>query len=53
VDENAEDDAMDIRDIEFRMTNDAARIQALISGSSASSGRDLVMLKVIHHVPIK
>ncbi|KOB74083.1 ATP-dependent RNA helicase [Operophtera brumata] len=36
---------MDIKDIEFRMTNDASRIQALISGASASSGRDLIMLK--------
>ncbi|KAL4710992.1 hypothetical protein ACJJTC_017957, partial [Scirpophaga incertulas] len=47
VDENAEDDALDIRDIEFRMTNDASRIQSLITGSSASSGRDLVMLKIV------
>ncbi|KAJ8714474.1 hypothetical protein PYW07_002699 [Mythimna separata] len=49
VDENtnADDDVIDIRDVEFRMTNDAARIQSLIAGSSASSGRDLVMLKVV------
>ncbi|KAM3961684.1 LOW QUALITY PROTEIN: putative ATP-dependent RNA helicase DHX34 [Aphomia sociella] len=48
VDEKDNDkDAMDIRDIEFRMTNDAGRIRALISGSSASSGRDLIMLKVV------
>ncbi|KAJ0175217.1 hypothetical protein K1T71_009358 [Dendrolimus kikuchii] len=42
-----EDNALDIRDIEFRMTNDAKRIQSLISGASASSGRDLIMLKVV------
>lgn len=45
-DKNEEDDVMDIRDIEFRMTNDAGRIRALVSGASASSGRDLIMLKV-------
>ncbi|XP_013142915.1 PREDICTED: uncharacterized protein LOC106106801 [Papilio polytes] len=48
VDDKTEDDnVLDIRDIEFHMTNDAQRIRALISGSSASSGRDLIMLKVI------
>lgn len=45
--ENEDDNVFDIRDIEFRMSNDAQRIQALISGSSASSGRDLVMLKIV------
>ncbi|XP_050561836.1 probable ATP-dependent RNA helicase DHX34 isoform X2 [Spodoptera frugiperda] len=48
VDENANDDEdIDIRDVEFRLTNDAQRIQSLIAGSSASSGRDLVMLKLV------
>ncbi|XP_063627218.1 probable ATP-dependent RNA helicase DHX34 isoform X1 [Cydia splendana] len=48
VDENAdEDNSLDIRDIEFRMTNDAQRIHSLISGASASSGRDLITLKVV------
>ncbi|CAG4935037.1 unnamed protein product [Colias eurytheme] len=48
VDEKGDDDnIMDIRDIEFRLTNDASRIQALISGASANSGRDLVMLKIV------
>ncbi|CAK1542274.1 unnamed protein product [Leptosia nina] len=48
VDEKADDDnVMDIRDIEFRLSNDANRIQALINGSSASSGRDLAMLKIV------
>ncbi|XP_045775996.1 probable ATP-dependent RNA helicase DHX34 isoform X1 [Maniola jurtina] len=48
IDEKDNDDnTMDIRDIEFRMTNDATRIRALINGSSASSGRDLIMLKVV------
>ncbi|XP_049871355.1 probable ATP-dependent RNA helicase DHX34 [Pectinophora gossypiella] len=48
VDEKDEEDgALDIRDIEFRMTNDAKRIQALISGASTSSGRDLIMLKIV------
>ncbi|XP_068622478.1 probable ATP-dependent RNA helicase DHX34 [Battus philenor] len=48
VEDKPEDDkVLDIRDIEFRMTNDAQRIRALISGSSASSGRDLIMLKMV------
>lgn len=48
VDENAqEDNSIDIRDVEFRMTNDASRIRALISGASSSSGRDLVTLKLV------
>lgn len=42
-----EDSAIDIRDIEFRMTNDAGRIQALISSSNPSSGRDLITLKLV------
>ncbi|CAK1581156.1 unnamed protein product [Parnassius mnemosyne] len=42
-----EDNVLDIRDIEFRMTNDAQRIRALISGASASSGRDLITLKIV------
>ncbi|GBP85155.1 Probable ATP-dependent RNA helicase DHX34 [Eumeta japonica] len=42
-----EDAAIDIRDIEFRMTNDASRIQALIAGTTTSSGRDLVILKLV------
>lgn len=42
-----EDDGVpDLRDIEFRLSNDSSRIHSLITGSSASSGRDLVMLKV-------
>ncbi|XP_041981061.1 probable ATP-dependent RNA helicase DHX34 [Aricia agestis] len=47
VEEDKEDNELDIKDIEFRMTNDAGRIRALISGASASSGRDLIMLKVV------
>ncbi|XP_013140316.1 PREDICTED: probable ATP-dependent RNA helicase DHX34 [Papilio polytes] len=48
VDDKTEDDnILDIRDIEFHMTNDAQRIRALISGSSASCGRDLIMLKIV------
>ncbi|XP_052742483.1 probable ATP-dependent RNA helicase DHX34 isoform X2 [Bicyclus anynana] len=48
VDEKDNDDeVMDIRDIEFRMTNDANRIRSLINGSSANSGRDLIMLKSV------
>nr|XP_049702650.1 probable ATP-dependent RNA helicase DHX34 isoform X1 [Helicoverpa armigera] len=49
VDENTndDDDVIDIRDVEFRLTNDAQRIQSLIAGSSTSSGRDLVMLKIV------
>ncbi|XP_061379592.1 probable ATP-dependent RNA helicase DHX34 [Danaus plexippus] len=42
-----DDDVIDVRDIEFRMTNDAARIRALISGASTSGGQDLVMLKIV------
>ncbi|KAF9407084.1 hypothetical protein HW555_012772 [Spodoptera exigua] len=48
IDDNGnEDEDIDIRDVEFRLTNDAQRIQSLIAGSSASSGRDLVMLKLV------
>ncbi|XP_050349879.1 probable ATP-dependent RNA helicase DHX34 [Nymphalis io] len=47
IDDKDEDNAVDIRDIEFRMTNDAGRIRALINGSSTNSGRDLIMLKLI------
>ncbi|XP_053611726.1 probable ATP-dependent RNA helicase DHX34 isoform X2 [Plodia interpunctella] len=47
AEETNEDSTIDIRDIEFRMSNDAGRIRELISGSSASSGRDLVMLKMV------
>ncbi|CAH0725008.1 unnamed protein product, partial [Brenthis ino] len=45
--DDRDDDKIDIRDIEFRMTNDAARIRALINGSSTNSGRDLIMLKSV------
>ncbi|CAH0399530.1 unnamed protein product [Chilo suppressalis] len=47
VDDKGEDDTMDIRDIEFRLSNDAGRIRSLITGASASSGRDLITLKVV------
>ncbi|CAB3244042.1 unnamed protein product [Arctia plantaginis] len=44
---NEDDDIPDLRDIEFRLSNDSSRIHSLITGSSTSSGRDLVMLKVV------
>ncbi|CAH2087005.1 unnamed protein product [Euphydryas editha] len=47
IDDKDEDNTVDIRDIEFRMTNDASRIRALINGSSTNSGRDLIMLKLV------
>ncbi|XP_046966697.1 probable ATP-dependent RNA helicase DHX34 [Vanessa cardui] len=47
VDDKDEDGAVDIRDIEFRLTNDAGRMRALINGASTNSGRDLIMLKLI------
>ncbi|CAF4825543.1 unnamed protein product [Pieris macdunnoughi] len=45
--DDKDDNSMDIRDIEFRLSNDANRIQSLINGSSTSSGRDLAMLKIV------
>ncbi|XP_045450115.1 probable ATP-dependent RNA helicase DHX34 [Melitaea cinxia] len=47
VDDKDDDNIVDIRDIEFRMTNDSSRIRALINGSSTNSGRDLIMLKLV------
>ncbi|KAL0870455.1 hypothetical protein ABMA27_005452 [Loxostege sticticalis] len=47
VDDKAESDVLDIKDIEFRMTHDAARIRALLSGANASGGRDLSVLKIV------
>ncbi|XP_060804525.1 probable ATP-dependent RNA helicase DHX34 [Amyelois transitella] len=40
-------DALDIRDIEFRLCHDAGRVRALIAGASAAAGRDLITLKVV------
>ncbi|KAF4533012.1 hypothetical protein B566_EDAN000703 [Ephemera danica] len=42
-----EDETVDIKDVEFRLGNDAAQLKDLLSGSAANSYRDLMMLKVI------
>ncbi|XP_022185424.2 probable ATP-dependent RNA helicase DHX34 [Nilaparvata lugens] len=41
------DGPIDIRDIDFRLSNDSRQVQSLVSGSTASSHRDLTLLKVI------
>ncbi|XP_065221924.1 probable ATP-dependent RNA helicase DHX34 [Planococcus citri] len=42
-----EDTSTDIRDIEFRMRNNPSQVQNLLDGSTATSYKDLMMLKVI------
>ncbi|XP_063829961.1 probable ATP-dependent RNA helicase DHX34 [Ostrinia nubilalis] len=46
-DKDDTNDTLDIRDIEFKMTHDAGRIRSLLSGASASGGRDLIVLKIV------
>ncbi|XP_013779441.2 probable ATP-dependent RNA helicase DHX34 [Limulus polyphemus] len=46
VEEGAEED-VDIKDVEFRMSNDCNQVQALLSTSNAYTHKDLVMLKLI------
>jgi len=43
----AEDDKMDLKDIEFRIRNDTSKVRQLLSSSSAVSYKDVMMLKLI------
>lgn len=45
--DDIEDDTIDIKDIEFRLSNDSTKLQKLVSGATASSYRDLMTLKLI------
>ncbi|XP_069697285.1 probable ATP-dependent RNA helicase DHX34 [Periplaneta americana] len=38
---------IDIKDVEFRLSNDSSQVQNLLSGSTACSYKDLMMLKII------
>ncbi|EFA04971.1 probable ATP-dependent RNA helicase DHX34 [Tribolium castaneum] len=42
-----EDETTDLRDVEFRITNDFTRLQKLLNEASADSYKDLVLLKLI------
>lgn len=42
-----EDTTTDIRDIEFRLKNNPVQVQSLLEGSTATSYKDVMMLKVI------
>lgn len=45
--EEADDGRVDIRDVEFRLSHDASKLQHLVSGATACSYRDLMTLKLI------
>lgn len=45
--DNEEDDKTDLRDVEFRITNDFKRLEKLLNETSADSYKDLMMLKLI------
>ncbi|XP_077299574.1 putative ATP-dependent RNA helicase DHX34 [Arctopsyche grandis] len=44
---NTDPNTIDIKDVEFRLDNDMRKVQDLISGSSATSHRDMSTLKLI------
>lgn len=46
-DEDENDDKVDIRDIDFRLSHDAHKMENLVSGATACSYRDLMTLKLI------
>lgn len=46
-DDDADRDKIDIKDVEFRLSNDSSKLQNLVSGATASSFRDLMTLKLI------
>jgi hypothetical protein len=46
-DEEIDDDKVDIRDVEFRLSNDFSKIQNLLRGATTDSHEDLVVLKLI------
>jgi hypothetical protein len=47
IDEEKEDNEPDMKDIDFRMRNDAGTVRQLLNSSSAISYKDLSMLKLI------
>ncbi|XP_015123362.1 probable ATP-dependent RNA helicase DHX34 isoform X1 [Diachasma alloeum] len=47
LDNDNDNDEIDIKDVEFRMRNDACQIQNLLNASTACSYKDLTMLKLI------
>lgn len=48
IDDGDEDDGkVDIRDVDFRLSHDASKIDNLVSGATACSYRDLMTLKLI------
>ncbi|XP_058062479.1 probable ATP-dependent RNA helicase DHX34 [Anopheles bellator] len=46
-DDGEADGRVDIRDVEFRLSHDASKLQNLVSGATACSYRDLMTLKLI------
>ncbi|XP_052863354.1 probable ATP-dependent RNA helicase DHX34 [Anopheles cruzii] len=46
-DGDADGGRVDIRDVEFRLSHDASKLQNLVSGATACSYRDLMTLKLI------
>ncbi|KAI4488134.1 hypothetical protein M0804_004982 [Polistes exclamans] len=46
-DNDNNDDEIDIKDVEFRMKNDANQVQNLLTAATACSYKDLMMLKLI------
>nr|CAD7456069.1 unnamed protein product [Timema tahoe] len=42
-----EEGEIDIKDVEFRLSNDSSQVQSLLSGATACSYKDVMMLKVI------
>ncbi|XP_035720217.1 probable ATP-dependent RNA helicase DHX34 [Vespa mandarinia] len=46
-DNDNNDDEIDIKDVEFRMKNDATQVQNLLTAATACSYKDLTMLKLI------
>ncbi|XP_044260161.1 probable ATP-dependent RNA helicase DHX34 [Tribolium madens] len=45
--EKDEEEKTDLRDVEFRITNDFTRLQKLLNEASADSYKDLILLKLI------
>ncbi|XP_075225444.1 putative ATP-dependent RNA helicase DHX34 [Lycorma delicatula] len=45
--ECGDNQGIDIRDIDFRLAHDSSKVQNLVSGSTACSYRDLIMIKII------
>ncbi|XP_031621594.1 probable ATP-dependent RNA helicase DHX34 [Contarinia nasturtii] len=45
--EDEDDGSVDIRDVDFRLSNDSSKIDDLVSGATACSYRDLIILKLI------